>query len=64
MASDQQAYFDQGQPGQPFQAGSPLVRSSSGKLKQAYGKLMSRYPGQSQWIQDAFFDHLCALDFV
>ena len=41
-----------------------LVRSSSGKLKQAYGNLRNKYPREGKHNQAAFFDYLCALDFV
>ena len=63
---DQRAYFQQraAQPASKFAPGDPLVRSSSGKLRQAYGLLMKQYPGQAKRIQEAFFDHLCALDFI
>ncbi len=42
----------------------PLVRSSSSKLKQAYGILMNQYTSENSHNRQAFFDHLCALDFI
>ena len=42
----------------------PLVRSSSRKLIQAYGVLMSRYSSETGHNKKAFYDHLCALDFI
>jgi len=42
----------------------PRVRSASTKLKNAYGKLMKLYPQEGQHNKEAFFDYLCALDFV
>ena len=41
-----------------------LVRSSSSKLIQAYNHLMQSYPKESPHNRQAFFDHLCALDFL
>ena len=41
-----------------------LVRSSSKKLKSAYRILKKQYPGESSYNKRAFFDHLCALDFI
>lgn len=63
---DQRAYFADwaATPRADFQPSHAKVQSASSKLKQAYGALMQRYPGQKQAIQDAFFDGLCALDFL
>lgn len=63
---DQRAYFDawSRQPRAKFNAADPLVQSASSKLKQAYGILQSQFPGQAKQVQEAFFDHLCALDFI
>ena len=72
---DQAAYFrawktatDRGEPfPYSFSRGEklhPLVRSSSGKLVRAYSLLMRAYPGESAHNRQAFFDHLCALDFI
>ena len=41
-----------------------LVRSSSSKLKRAYAILMKKYPKEGNHNKRAFFDHLCALDFI
>ncbi len=41
-----------------------LVRSSSKKLKSAYRILKKKYPAESSYNKRAFFDHLCALDFI
>ena len=41
-----------------------LVQSSHGKLIQAYNQIMAAYPNESNHNQTAFFDHLCALDFI
>ena len=41
-----------------------LVRSSSAKLKRAYSILMKKYPKEGNHNKQAFFDHLCALEFI
>jgi hypothetical protein len=40
------------------------VRSSSANLQRAYGDLMRLYPSENATNKQAFFDYLCALDFV
>ena len=40
------------------------VRSASGKLQQLYSVLMQRYPSEHPNNIDAFYQHLCALDFL
>lgn len=50
-------------PSLPFQ-GHPLVQSASQKLHQAYSELMRLYPSENASNKQAFFDYLCALDFV
>lgn len=40
------------------------VRNSSQKLQQAYGMLMQRFARETGPNKTAFFDHLCALDFL
>ncbi len=40
------------------------VRSASGKLQAAYADLMRLYPGEAATNKQAFFDYLCALDFI
>ena len=42
----------------------PKVRSASGKLHGAYGDLMRMYPNEDATNKQAFFDYLCALDFI
>ena len=42
----------------------PKVRSASGKLHAAYGDLMRMYPNENTTNRQAFFDYLCALDFI
>ena len=41
-----------------------LVQSSHHKLIAAYNELMRRFPEEGRHNQQAFFDHLCALDFL
>ncbi|MGH1402738.1 MAG: hypothetical protein ACRBDL_00690 [Alphaproteobacteria bacterium] len=41
-----------------------LVQSSHKKLIQAYMLLKKTYPREQRHNQKAFFDHLCALDFI
>ncbi len=40
------------------------VQSSSQKLRQAYQLLMELYPQETPHNKSAFFDYLCALDFI
>ena len=71
---DQRAYFEEWQRavrrGELFryQPGAsphhPRVLSSSQKLQQAYGRLIQLYPQETERTKQAFFDHLCALDFI
>ncbi len=42
----------------------PRVLASSQKLQQAYAQLMQLFPREDARNQRAFFDHLCALDFI
>ncbi len=42
----------------------PLVVSSSGKLRQAYRELLALFPRENEHNKAAFFDYLCALDFI
>ncbi len=42
----------------------PLIRASSQKLIQSYQQLLTLYPDQPAKTKEAFFDHLCALDFI
>ena len=41
-----------------------LVISSSNKLKSAYSILMKAFKNEAAINKQAFFDHLCALDFI
>ena len=41
-----------------------LVQSSHHKLFAAYNELMRHFPEENQHNKQAFFDHLCALDFL
>ena len=45
-------------------AGHPLVTSSSGKLRRAYGELLALFPQENEHNKAAFFDYLCAMDFI
>ena len=47
-----------------FERSHPLVQSSHRKLYKAYQLLMAAYPGETQHNKQAFFDYLCALDFI
>ncbi len=40
------------------------VHQSSQKLRQAYSLLMAAFPEETARNRQAFFDHLCALDFL
>lgn len=42
----------------------PRVRSASAKLQAAYGDLMRIYGNENASNKQAFFDYLCALDFI
>lgn len=63
---DQRSYFRawKKKPSAPFNARDPKVRSASSKLQQAYGLLLRQYPSEAKQVKQAFFDHLCALDFI
>lgn len=63
---DQRAYFKvwAKNPKAPFDVSNPNVGQASRKLQAAYGILNSRFPGQPPTVRNAFFDHLCALDFI
>ncbi len=60
---EQRAYLDSLKNGTAFDAAAPLVEDSHQKLTQAYGELMRIYPSENSHNRQAFFDHLCALDF-
>ncbi len=70
---DQQAFFNawedaRGTPrGQKYMqnlSAHPKVQSAHRKLIQAYSVLKRSYPQESARNQSAFYDHLCALDFI
>ncbi len=42
----------------------PLVQSSHGKLLRAYSLLVKDYKSEGMDNKQAFYDHLCALDFI
>ena len=42
----------------------PRILVASQKLHEAYGRLMQAYPQEAARTKQAFFDHLCALDFI
>jgi hypothetical protein len=41
-----------------------LIQSSHGHLIAAYNRLMQTYPAETGHNKQAFFDYLCALDFI
>jgi len=43
---------------------TPDVKQASGHLHQAYGLLMKAFPGETARNKAAFFDYLCALDYL
>ena len=45
-------------------SGDLRVQSASEKLKQAYAALIQIYPQEGKENKQAFYDHLCALDFL
>ena len=47
-----------------FDAGHPRVQAASRRLHQAYSELMTLYPAENAHNKQAFFDYLCALDFL
>lgn len=47
-----------------FSRAAPLIRSSHGKLIAAYNELLVLYSQEGAHNRQAFFDHLCALDFI
>jgi hypothetical protein len=71
---DQGAYFEEWQRmvtrREPFKHAlgasphHPRILAASQKLHDAYGRLMQAYPQEADRTKQAFFDHLCALDFI
>lgn len=47
-----------------FSPSAPLIQSSHRKLLAAYYRLIELYDQEGRHNQKAFFDHLCALDFI
>jgi len=43
---------------------TPDVKQASGNLHRAYGLLMNAFPGETARNRTAFFDYLCALDYL
>jgi hypothetical protein len=65
--NDQKSYFERlnrDRKSQSLGAQDPLIQSAHQKLFTAYNRLMGVYPQESAYNKKAFFDHLCALDFV
>ena len=56
--------WDRAGVGAHFDASDALVRQSHGKLIKAYQVLMGRFDTEQAHNQRAFYDHLCALDFI
>jgi hypothetical protein len=69
---DQQAFFESWADTKPplydsikqSYGSNPAVISAHQKLIKAYSLLKQAYPGETQHNTKAFFDHLCALDFI
>lgn len=61
---EQRQYLGLMAAGEAFSRGAPLVHSSHQKLVAAYSELMRLYPQEGAHNRTAFFDHLCALDFI
>lgn len=62
--SQQRDYLKKLKAGARFDSSDPLVQGSHNKLVAAYGELMRAYPSEGSHNQKAFYDHLCALDFI
>ena len=60
------AYFElQGSNGSKARAArQQLIQTSHDHLISAYNRLMQSYPSETQHNKQAFFDYLCALDFI
>ena len=43
---------------------TPDVKQASGQLQQAYGFLLKAFPGEAARNKTAFYDYLCALDYL
>ena len=44
--------------------GEAAIHTASARLHEAYAELMRLFPGEAAHNRDAFFDYLCALDFL
>ncbi len=51
-------------PGSPIELSDSHVQSAHQSLSEAYMVLMNTYPNESSHNKDAFFDYLCAVDFI
>ena len=47
-----------------FNSRAPLVQKSHRKLVRAHQLLVQAFPAEATHNKSAFFDHLCALDFI
>ncbi len=47
-----------------FNSGDSLVQEASKGLREAHSDLMRLFSNESEHNKTAFFDHLCALDFL
>lgn len=62
--NEQKAYLERWRSsGAAFDSNDPLVNSSHQKFLQAYNELMRNYPQENAHNKQAFYDHLCTLDF-
>lgn len=66
---DHRAFFDEklkqsAGKSAPNASFTPVINQASGKLHQAYDLLMKAFPAETAHNQAAFFDYLCALDFL
>lgn len=57
-------YIDGLRRGLRFDAQSDTVQEVHRTLLWAYGELLRLYPNESAGIREAFYAHLCALDFI
>jgi hypothetical protein len=64
--TEQRQYFSSVDNGRTFRfdANASLVQNSHNKLVKAYKLLMVQFPNEHEHNRTAFFDHLCALDFI
>ena len=63
---EQQSYFNwwNNNPSTRLDSSHHLIQNSHRKLLKAYKLLIKAYPEESKTNKKAFFDHLCALDFI